>query len=269
MQQLALLTSRLHNTVEVAELTLSEQQKINKTKIDWQKESMRRINIQISDQVCKVTENRTNEYVIPNKKRKVIFLSMPRRLLVHAATSSRFKAAYLTVANASERERIQLFKETLVKLKKMTGKITAKEVLEYDKILLKHKASLPIVYSKLLEELQELQLKRQLLEDDIMFMKQVDHQPYAELLDVEIQLYKSNKSLYNLSLKRFLKQVAAKQIRLLRSFLLKLLQNNEAASLYLDDSSLLKNHTPVHRRTNFNIFQSFRKCEYGRSWIVI
>ena len=57
--------------------------------------------------------------------------------------------------------------------------------------------SLPIVYSKLLEELQELQLKRQLLEDDIMFMKQVDHQPYAELLDVEIQLYKSNKSLYN------------------------------------------------------------------------
>ena len=128
--------------------------------------------------------------------------------------------------------------------------------MEYDKILLKHKASLPIVYSKLLEELQELQLKRQLLEDDIMFMKQVDHQPYAELLDVEIQLYKSNKSLYNAVAEEtiFLKQIAMKQIRLLRSFLLKLLQNNEAASLYLDDSSLLKNIIP---RTQTNKFQHF------------
>lgn len=144
----------------------------------------------------------------------------------------------------------------------MTGKITAKEVLEYDKILLKHKASLPIVYSKLLEELQELQLKRQLLEDDIMFMKQVDHQPYAELLDVEIQLYKSNKSLYNAVAEEtiFLKQIAMKQIRLLRSFLLKLLQNNEAASLYLDDSSLLKNIIPPYTdeqiSTFFNLFEN-------------
>ena len=65
-----------------------------------------------------------------------------------------------------------------------------------------------------------------------MFMKQVDHQPYAEILDAEIQLGKSNKSLYNaVAEEEFLKQIAMKQIRLLRSFLLKLLQNNEAASL--------------------------------------
>ena len=264
MQQLALLTSRLHNTVEVAELNLSEQQKINKTKIDWQKESMRRINIQISDlEAMQKLRKESNQRIRDTQQKAKGDLSVDaEEALVHAATSSRFKAAYLTVANASERERIQLFKETLVKLKKMTGKITAKEVLEYDKILLKHKASLPIVYSKLLEELQELQLKKQLLEDDIMFMKQVDHQPYAELLDVEIQLYKSNKSLYNAVAEEtiFLKQIAMKQIRLLRSFLLKLLQNNEAASLYLDDSSLLKNIIPPYTdeqiSTFFNLFEN-------------
>ena len=271
LRQLALLTSRLHNTVEVAELTLSEQQKINKAKIDWQKESMRRINVQISDlEAMQKLRKESNQRIRDTQQKAKGDLSVDaEEALVQAATSSRFKAAYLTVANTSERERIQLFKETLAKLKKMTGKITAKEVLEYDKVLLKHKVSLPIVYSKLLEELGELQLEKQMLEDDITFMKQVDHQPYAELLDFEIQLYKSNKSLYNTVAEEtnFLKQIAMKQIRLLRSFLLKLLQNNEAARLNFDDSSLLKNVLPpVHRRTNFNIFQSVRKYKYERSF---
>ena len=100
-----------------------------------------------------------------------------------------------------------------------------------------------------------------MLEDDITFMKQVDHQPYAELLDFEIQLYKSNKSLYNTVAEETNFEADCHETNtFITEFSLKLLQNNEAASLYLDDSSLLKNIIPPYTdeqiSTFFNLFEN-------------
>jgi hypothetical protein len=260
LQQLELLKSRLQNTVQVAELELSQQQEISDAKISWQKESMRRINLQISDlEAMQKLRKESNQRIRDTQQQAKGDLSAEaEQALVQAATGSKFKASYLAVTNEAEKDRVRLFRANLAELKKITQKLTAKEILEYDKIMLKNKIKLPIVHKNLEDEIEKLELETNLIDDDVAFLNLKDHPRYEEMLDLEIKLYKSNR----INLRQVTneanhyKNIAVKLIRLLRMILTKLLRNStdKVKNQVLVDASLLKNIIPPYTEEQLTVF---------------
>ena len=260
LKQLELLSGRLHNTVQVAELKLSKEQEVSDAKIAWQKESMRRINLQISDlEAMQKLRIESNQRIRETQQQAKGDLSADgEEALVQAATGSIFKSSFLSVTNEAEKERIHKFQENLAELKKLTQKVSADEILEYDQIILKKKKTLPIVHKNLEDQIEALKLEIQLIADDVAFLNLEDDQPYEEMLDLEIQLYKANKteSRQESVETNYYRNIALKMIRLLRIILIQLFSNadDEVKNLVLDDASLLKNIVPPYTEEQITTF---------------
>ena len=104
----------------------------------------------------------------------------------------------------------------------------------------------------------EITLPYLALKDDVAFLNLEDHQPYEEMLDLEIQLYKANKteSRQESVETNYYRNIALKMIRLLRIILIQLFSNadDEIKNLVLDDASLLKNIVPPYTEEQITTF---------------
>ena len=132
---------------------------------------MRRINLQISDlEAMQKLRIESNQRIRETQQQAKGDLSADaEEALVQAATGSKFKSSFLAVTNEAEKERIHKFRENLGELKKLTQKVSADEILEYDQIILKKKETLPIVHKNLEDQIEALKLEIQLIADDVAF----------------------------------------------------------------------------------------------------